>query len=215
MQAGRFSDAEAEYREVVRLMPGLSEARANLGLVLFLQGEYADSVAQLEQVASERPDLPAAHLFLGLGHLKLGQPRQAIPFLERSLRATPGNLEARRALSACYLAEADYASAVREFRAAFSHSSDKAQAWFLLGRDYMGLMSELAGSLVVGKPDSVWAARFGADMLGMSLAWDAAIPSTRRPSPSGPTFPGCAIPWGGRISCSGILTRPKSSFVPS
>ena len=174
MRARRFPEAEAEYREVLALVPGLSEARANLGLVLFLQGEYAGSVAELERVIRERPDLSTAHLFLGLGHLKLGAPGKAIPPLEFSLEASPGNLEARRALAACHLAKADYASAVREFQAAFAHSRDKPEAWFLLGRDYMSLMRELAGSLVVGEPDSVWAVRLGADMLGLSQAWDAA-----------------------------------------
>ena len=174
LQSGQFAAAETEYRAVIELAPDLSEARANLGLALFLQGKFADSVSELERVATEKPDLVAAHLFLGLGHLKLGAPAKAIPPLERSLEDSPANLEARRALATCHLAEGNFAGAVREFQAAFSHDPDKAGAWFRLGRDYMNLMSELAGSLVVGQPDSVWASRLGADMLGLSRAWEAA-----------------------------------------
>ena len=176
MQAGRFPDAETEYREVLRIDPGLTEARANLGLVLFLQGEYGDSVSELERVARERPEISTAHLFLGLGHLKLGNPDEAIPSLTRALADNPGNLEARRALAACHLAKADYASAVGQFQAAFQLAADATEGWFTLGRDYMNLMSELAGSLVVGQPESAWASRLGADMLGLSQAWEAAIP---------------------------------------
>ena len=171
---GRHAEAEREYRAVLELMPALAEARANLGLVLFLQGNYEGAVAELGRVAAERPDLSVAHLFLGLGHLKLGAPGEAIPSLERSLADDPANLDARRALAACYVAEGDYAGAVREYQAAFPLSPDKAEAWFRLGRDYMRLMSELAGSLVVGRPDSAWASRLGADMLGLSAAWEAA-----------------------------------------
>lgn len=174
MESGQFPAAETEYRAVLELVPDLSEARANLGLVLFLQGKFADSVSELERVASEKPELSAAHLFLGLGHLKLGSPARAIPALERSLEDSPANLEARRALATCYLAEGDYAGAVREFQAAFSYEPDTAGAWFRLGRDYMNLMSELAGSLVIGQPGSVWASRLGADMLALSQAWEAA-----------------------------------------
>ncbi len=174
MESGQFAAAETEYRAVLELVPDLSEARANLGLVLYLQGQYAGSVAELERVAAEKPELAAAHLFLGLGHLKLGSPDLAIPPLERSLESSPANLEARRALATCHLAEGNYAGAVREFQAAFAHDPDKAGAWFRLGRDYMNLMSELAGSLVIGQPDSVWASRLGADMLGLSQAWEAA-----------------------------------------
>ena len=174
MQSGRFAEAEIEYRAVLEATSDLPEARVNLGLVLFLQGKYAETVAQLERVAAAEPDLPVAHLFLGLGHLKLGAAAKAVAPLERSLRHDPANLEARRALAACHLALADYAAAVREFQAAFAHNPDKAEAWHLLGRDYMGLMSDFAGRLVVRTPDSIWASRLAADMLVLSEAWDAA-----------------------------------------
>ena len=57
MESGQFPAAETEYRAVLELVPDLSEARANLGLVLFLQGKFADSVSELERVASEKPEL--------------------------------------------------------------------------------------------------------------------------------------------------------------
>ena len=174
LQAGRFAEAETEFRAALDAEPGLSEARVNLGLALFLQGKYQHSVDELEQAARALPALPAAHLFLGLGHLKLGSSDRAIAALSRSLELDPANLEAHRALAACHLAKGDYASAVQEFQAAFSHSPDRTEAWYLLGRDYMGLMSDLAGRLVVEQPDSVWATRLGADMLALSEAWEAA-----------------------------------------
>ena len=174
LQAGQFARAATEFRAALDAEPGLSEARVNLGLALFLQGKYQQSVDELENAARALPDLPAAHLFLGLGHLKLGASDQAIAALSRSLELDPANLEAHRALAACHLATGDYASAVQEFQAAFSHSPDRTEAWYLLGRDYMGLMSDLAGRLVVEQPDSVWATRLGADMLALSEAWEAA-----------------------------------------
>ena len=174
LQAGQFARAETEFRAALDAEPGLSEARVNLGLALFLQGNYQQSVDELDHAARALPDLPAAHLFLGLGHLKLGASDQAIAALSRSLELDPANLEAHRALAACHLAKGDYASAVQEFQAAFSHSPDRTEAWYLLGRDYMGLMSDLAGRLVVEQPDSVWATRLGADMLALSEAWEAA-----------------------------------------
>ena len=174
LNAGRFAQAETEFRAALDSDPGLSEARVNLGLALFLQGKYQRSVDELDQAALALPALPAAHLFLGLGHLKLGASDQAIVALSRSLELEPTNVEAHRALAACHLAKGDYASAVQEFQAAFSHSPDGTEAWYLLGRDYMGLMSDLAGRLVVEQPDSVWSSRLGADMLALSEAWDAA-----------------------------------------
>ena len=176
MQAGRFPAAESEFKKAVGLMPEVAEARANLGLVLYLQGKYEETVAELEIVAKQRPDLPATNVFLGLSHLKLGAPEKAVPPLEKALRAAPSNREARRALSACYLAVGRYRDAVVQFRAVFDHEPDKPEAWFRLGRDYMALMRDLAGRLVSGRPDSPWTSRLGGDMLALSRHWDAAIP---------------------------------------
>ena len=175
LQDGRFAAAEEGFRELLETDPGLAEARANLGLALFLQGEYAPAATELERVAANRPDLPVAHLFLGLAYLKLGDPASAIPPLERSLEDNPGNLEARRALAACYLAEGDYAGTIREFQSAHAVNPDQTEAWYALGRNYMNVMSELGGRLVNTQPDSAWAARLGADMLGLSQAWEAAV----------------------------------------
>ena len=176
MRAGRFPAAESEFRKAVGLMPEVAEARANLGLVLYLQGKYEQTVAELEIVAKQRPDLQATNVFLGLSHLKLGAPERAVPRLEKALRAAPSNREARRALSACYLAVGRYRDAVEQFRALFAHEPDKTEAWFRLGRDYMALMRDLAGRLVSGRPDSPWTSRLGGDMLALSRHWDAAIP---------------------------------------
>lgn len=190
LQEGRFADAEDGFRSLLEADPDIAEARANLGLALFLQGEYAPAVTELEAVAAAHPDLSVAHLFLGLGHLKLGAPAKAIPALERSLETAPGNLDARRALAACYLAEGDYAGAVREHQAVHSLTPDKTEAWHVLGRNYMNLMSELGGRLVRSQPDSAWAARLGADMLGLSSAWESSVQYYESALATDPDIPG-------------------------
>ena len=190
LQEGRFAEAEDGFRSILEAEPDIAEARANLGLALFLQGEYTAAVAELGAVAAAQPDLAVAHLFLGLGHLKLGAPAQAIPALERSLENAPGNLDARRALAACYLAEGDYAGAVREHQAVHSLTQDKTEAWHALGRNYMNLMSELGGRLVRSQPDSAWAARLGADMLGLSRAWESSVQYYESALATNPEMPG-------------------------
>lgn len=190
LQEGRFAEAESAFQALLEADPDIAEARANLGLALFLQGKYVAAVAELGGVAAAKPDLAVAHLFLGLGHLKLGAPDKAIPALERSLENAPGNLDARRALAACYLAEGDYAGAVREHQAVHALTQDKTEAWHVLGRNYMNLMSELGGRLVRSQPDSAWAARLGADMLGLSRAWESSVQYYESALATAPEMPG-------------------------
>lgn len=190
LQEGRFVEAEDGFRSILESHPDIAEARTNLGLALFLQSEYAAAVTELERVAATQPDLAVAHLFLGLGQLRLGAPSKAIPALERSLEDEPGNLAARRALAACYLAEGDYAGAVREHQAVHAVTPDKTEAWHALGRNYMDLMSELGGRLVRSQPDSAWAARLGADMLGLSQSWEAAVQYYESALATDPDIPG-------------------------
>ncbi len=213
MQAGRFVAAEEQFRAVLDSRPDLAEARANLGLVLFLQGEYKESVGELEAVAATDPDLTAAQLFLGLGYLKLGEPGRAIPSLQRSLEESPANLEARGALAACFLAQGDYAGAVREYQAAFAHDPDKTEAWYRLGRQYLKLMSDLAGSLVFARPDSVWTLRLGADMLGLSQAWDAAVSYYEGALERDPSVSGLQASAGAAYLRSGDFVMAERRFL--
>ncbi len=209
---GRLQDAEESFRKALGLDPRVVEARANLGLALFLQGRYSETVSELSTAAEQRPDLHVAQLFLGLAHLRMGAAAEAIPHLEASLRLDPSNLEARRALSACQLAEGDYAAAVQEFRAAFSATPDAVQGWHALGQDYMRLMSDLAGRLVVGHPDSVWAARLGADMLGLSQAWEAAATYFGSAIGRAPGLPGLNAAFGAALLRLGRVDEARSRF---
>ncbi|MDE0106157.1 MAG: tetratricopeptide repeat protein, partial [Bryobacterales bacterium] len=209
---GRLQDAEESFRKALGLDPGVVEARANLGLALFLQGRYSDTVSELTRAAEQRPDLHVAQLFLGLAHLRMGAAAEAIPHLQASLRLDPSNLEARRALSACQLAEGDYAAAVQEFRAAFSATPDAVQGWHALGQDYMRLMSDLAGRLVVGHPDSVWAARLGADMLGLSQAWEAAATYFAAAIGLAPGLPGLNAAFGAALLRLGRADEARFRF---
>ena len=45
---GRKEDAEAEYREVLRINPGLAEAHANLGILYSKTGSNEEAKKELE-----------------------------------------------------------------------------------------------------------------------------------------------------------------------
>jgi len=48
---GRYSEAESEFREAIRINPDLAEAHAGLGILLAEQGRHREARAELERTA--------------------------------------------------------------------------------------------------------------------------------------------------------------------
>jgi len=124
---------------------------------------------------AKRPDLAGPTVVLGVDYLKLGEPEKAIPVLQRALHMDPTNLEGRRALARCYLAQPDYREAANAYRDLANMNPDKAEAWFELGHNYLNMSARLAfrGSRVY--LNSPWGHRFLGDILFQRNRWrDAA-----------------------------------------
>ena len=62
-----------ELKAVVALEPKNLDARANLGVLLFFRGEYADAVPQLRAALKLQPDLWKIQALLGMSEERLGQ----------------------------------------------------------------------------------------------------------------------------------------------
>jgi Flp pilus assembly protein TadD len=52
---GRAQEATEQFREAVRLMPDVVEARVNLGIALKQQGRSAEAVEQFREVLRRSP----------------------------------------------------------------------------------------------------------------------------------------------------------------
>jgi Flp pilus assembly protein TadD len=58
--AGRTDEAEAKFREVIRLDPGIPSAHNNLGMLLLAKGMAGEARACFEEALRLRPDYPEA-----------------------------------------------------------------------------------------------------------------------------------------------------------
>ena len=52
---GKPADAAGQFREAVRIMPNLPEARLNLGMALENEGNYSEALAQFDKVLEQSP----------------------------------------------------------------------------------------------------------------------------------------------------------------
>jgi tetratricopeptide (TPR) repeat protein len=74
--------AITELRAVVALDPKNLEARANLGVLLFFQGQYGEALPQLRAATEMKPDLWKIQSLLGIAERRTGDDRQGRVDLE-------------------------------------------------------------------------------------------------------------------------------------
>jgi tetratricopeptide (TPR) repeat protein len=96
---GRLAEAEAAYREAVRIDPRFDAARNNLGILLAMSGKADDAAAEFLAVLRLNPRDAAAHLNLGVLRAQQGRRDEAAGHFEEALRLEPGNEDAKRALA--------------------------------------------------------------------------------------------------------------------
>jgi predicted Zn-dependent protease len=85
MRAGRFSEAERLYRQLVQQDPKNPGWHANLGLALHSQNKYREAVTHIERSLKVKPSAGLS-VVLGIDYLKLNEPCKAIAPLERTDR---------------------------------------------------------------------------------------------------------------------------------
>ena len=175
LQRGEFARATAEFKRVLALDPNLLEAEVNLGLAYQSLFEYDLAVRHLTKALRQRPNLVGPTVIVGMDYLKLGSPQKAIPFLQHALKLDPSSREAHQALASAYLGQENFRSAAEEFRQIAELDSDKSEAWFRLGHEYLDLAARLAYRGAHLYQDSAWGHRFLGDLLlQRSRAEDAA-----------------------------------------
>jgi tetratricopeptide (TPR) repeat protein len=72
-------------REIVSLDPKNVNAQANLGVLLFFQGAYAEAIPRLRAALQLQPDLWKIQALLGIAEKRTGDPKAAQNDLERAL----------------------------------------------------------------------------------------------------------------------------------
>jgi tetratricopeptide (TPR) repeat protein len=103
-QGGNVDVALAMAQTARRGMPDSPNAADTLGWAYFHKGVYQSAIDMFQESLrlNEKkgaPDNPSVHYHLGLAYQKANQPAQARQQLERALKISPNNGEARKALS--------------------------------------------------------------------------------------------------------------------
>jgi tetratricopeptide (TPR) repeat protein len=88
-QQGSLTQAEAAWRQVLKLHLSDADAYANLGLLSAHQEHYADAIAYYRKALAIRPAMPGVRLDLGLAQFKSGDMKGAIQTFTPMLKSAP------------------------------------------------------------------------------------------------------------------------------
>ncbi len=212
LRRGEFVRAAEEFKKVLALDPSLIEAEVNLGLAYQSLSEYDLAVRHLTKALRERPNLLGPTVIVGMDYLKLGSPQKATPFLQSALKLDPSNREARQALASAYLGQENFRSAAEEFRQIAVLDSDKPEAWFKLGHEYLDLAARLAYRGAHLYRESAWGHRFLGDLLFQRDRWEDATQEYRKALGTEPRQSGLHTSLGQTYLHTGKLQEAETEY---
>lgn len=106
-QAGKLSQALAQYRAAVRADPGFFEARFNEGLAAYELGNFKQSLEAYEYALAIQPDSVDARYNLALALKRANYLLDAAAQLERLLASHPNEARAHYSLATLYAHQLD------------------------------------------------------------------------------------------------------------
>lgn len=165
MEAGRFDDAAAIYRELVAALPNEAGLHMNLGMALAMGGHEAEAIAPLERAIKLQPSLMPAQLFLGTTYLSLGKPQAAVAPLRRVVAAKPADAQSRGLLGQALLAAERPADAASQFEKLTTLTPQDPAAWAFLAQAYNGIVQRTLTTFETGQGEDDWRTLLLADAL--------------------------------------------------
>jgi tetratricopeptide (TPR) repeat protein len=120
--------AEAAFRNALRVDSTYVEAWYNLAFLRQRQGNYASAVPLYRKVLELQPYLPRAHFNLGICYFRSGDLAAANQELRSALELEPGNIEAHNQLGIVLGEQGAIEEAIQEFQAALRLNPDYSAA---------------------------------------------------------------------------------------
>lgn len=98
LKSGNTTAAAREFQAVLAIDPKNVDARGNLGVMQFLQGEWASAAEQFQEVLKAQPNLAKVQAYLGMCQKRLGRTDEARRLLEKSFHGLQGAVQTRAGL---------------------------------------------------------------------------------------------------------------------
>jgi tetratricopeptide (TPR) repeat protein len=146
-----------EFRAIVALDPNNVDARGNLGVLLFFQGDYSAAIPQLRAALKLRPTLWRMQALLGMAERRTGSSKSALADLEKAfpkLQEDKIQIEAGMELIEIHAGAGDLDKAAATVSALRSRYPTNVEVLYSSYRIYSDLAGEAMLSLSLVAPTS-------------------------------------------------------------
>jgi tetratricopeptide (TPR) repeat protein len=174
--------AISEFKAVVALDPQNVDARGNLGVLLYFQGQYAEAIPQLRAALKLQPNLAKIEALLGLAEKKTGDLQNAAADMEAAfpkLQEQKIQVQTGMELIDLYSASGDLAKAAPVIAALRDKDPTNVEMIYTAYRIYSDLLDETRLSLIVAGPNSARVHQMMAHELARQGHTDEAIANYR------------------------------------
>lgn len=149
--------AISEFKAVVTLDPANRDAQANLGVLLFFRGSYAEAAPHLSAALKVQPDLWKIQALLGMSEERLGQPNESRQDLEAAfphLQEEKVKMEVGRALIDSYTSSRDLDKAATVISALLKMEPTNTDLLYTAFRVHSDLADEAVVTMAMTAPES-------------------------------------------------------------
>jgi tetratricopeptide (TPR) repeat protein len=203
-----------EFRAIVELDPNNVDARGNLGVLLFFQGDYSAAIPQLRAALKLRPTLWRIEALLGMAERRTGSGKSALADLERAfpkLNEEKIQMEAGMELIEIHTAAGDLDKAAATVSALRSLYPANVEVLYASYRIHSDLASEAMLSLSLVAPTSARMHQVMAHELEKHGDDEAAIRNYREALKLDPKLPGLHFELAEMLNASSVEAEQQEA----
>jgi tetratricopeptide (TPR) repeat protein len=193
---GDFPAAEQHFGAALKIDPGLSEVRANLGLAYYADHRYQQAIPEFREALKQNPSLQTAQSFLPLSLAAMGDCQEAMPGLSSEFDST-ANTKLRRvtglSLLNCRMQTGDNAGASETAMKLMASYPNDPDVLYTAGQLYTKLSNLVYLRLTKVAPHSARTYQLMASVAAAEGNWSGAIHAYRQALQIDPSLQGAHL----------------------
>lgn len=185
--------AVAALEKLARLTPNDPNVQANLGTVLYIEGQYEQAAERFKKALKLDPKIGSVRPLLGICYAELGQAKEAIPLLGPAFRHPPNKKVGRLIgieLMDAYRSSNNNLEALVVSEELLKRYPNDPEILYRAGHLYGDRSVQIMRRLVKVAPKSPWKRMAFAEALEDEKRYDLAIIEYHKVIASDPTMPG-------------------------